>query len=631
MEESHVERRLAAILVADIAGYSRLMAEDEPATVAALKGHQAVVLPMVEAYGGRIQDTAGDGVLAEFKSVLQAVECAVAIQRTMVERNVGVSPSRQMRFRIGINFGDVMSDGARVYGDGLNIAARIQALAEPGGICVTALVREEVGARTNLAFEDLGEQDLKNIPRPVQVFRLRLDAQGEPEATPRIAPRRAKRPWRRPVLFGVLAVVLVSGLGLGVRLARHRGQPVERPRLSIAVLPFSNLSGDPSQDYFSDGLTEDLTTDLSRIEGVLVIARNTMQTYRGKAVDIRQLGRELGVRYILEGSVRRAEQQVRVNAQLINAETGAHLWAERFDRLIEDLFSLQSEVTGRIARTLNLQLKEAESQRATRGRPDTLEAVDYARKAWAELWNKPVSKGTNDQAFSYLEKALALDPNVPEIWTNLSYAHGRAAVRRWGPSRPESLQLAREAGERAVALDPRSADARYVLAGAVREQGDLDRALAEVETAVALNPNHAPAHAMIGAGWLLRGHPREALPYYDRAFRLSPRDPLRAIWHVWVGLAYMMLSDDLKALEEGKRAAANPKDYGGFCLQTATLALLGREAEARVALAVVQQLQPGYTVTRLKEDFRTRSADNPEFHRLFERLYDGLRKAGLPE
>jgi adenylate cyclase len=632
MDEAQVERRLAAILVADIAGYSRLMAEDEAATVAALKGHQAVVLPLVDAHGGRIQDTAGDGILAEFRSVQQAVECAIAIQRTMADRNAVVPLSRQMRFRIGVNHGDVMSDGARVYGDGLNIAARIQALAEPGGICVTALVREEVGARTSLAFADLGPQRLKNIPRPVQVFRVRLDDQGAPETTPPVIPRGAPRAWHRPVLIGVLAVALAGLLGLGVRLALYRAPSVDRPRLSIAVLPFSNLSRDPGQDYFSDGITEDLTTDLSRIEGAFVIARNTMQTYRGKAVDVRQLGRELGIRYVLEGSVQRAERQVRINAQLIDAETGAHLWAERFERVVEDLFALQAEVTGQIARALNLQLKEVESQRATRGRPDTLEAVDYARKAWAELWNKPQTKETNDQALAYLEKALALDPNVPEIWTNLAYVHGRAALFGWSASRSESRRLWREAAERAVALAPRSADAHYVLAGVLGGQGDFDRGCEESKTVVVLNPNHAPGHAQNGRiCWARRGRPQEALPYFERAFRLSPRDPLRAVWHRWVGQAYVMLGDDLKALEEGKRsAAANPQFFLAFSLQASTLALLGREAEARAALAALLQLQPDFTITRNKEHQFYRS-DHPEFHRLIERYYDGLRKAGLPE
>jgi TolB-like protein/class 3 adenylate cyclase/Tfp pilus assembly protein PilF len=626
MDESHVERRLAAILAADIAGYSRLMAEDEDATIATLKGHQAVILPMIAAYGGRIQDTAGDGILAEFRSVLQAVECAVAIQGTMAGRNADVPASRQMCYRIGINFGDVMYDGERVYGDGLNVAARVQELAEAGGICVTGLVHDEVDARASLAFADLGPQHLKNIPRLVRVFRVCLNDQGKSEGSVQAPPR----PWLRPLWIGLLTFVLASGVGLGLWRAIQYWQPSERPRLSIAVLPFSNLSGDPSQDYFSDGLTEDLTTDLSRIEGALVIARNTMQSYRGKTVDMRQLGRELGVRYILEGSVRRTEKQVRVNAQLIDAETGAHVWAERFDRVAEDLFSFQTEVTGQIARALNLQLKEAESQRATRGRPENLAAVDYARQAWAELWNKPPTRETNDQAFLYLEKALALDPQVPEIWTNLAYAHSREAALRWSPSRSDSLRLAREAGERAVALEPRSADAHYVLGFTVRLQGDIDRALTENETAIALNPNHAPARVGIGIAWVMRGRPQDALPYFEHAFRLSPRDPLSSGWHIWTGIAHMMLGDNRRALEESKRAAAvNPKSAGALTLQAASLALLGREDEARVALKVRQELgPPGLTLKTLREGT---PSDYPDYHRLMEKYYEGLRQAGLPE
>jgi TolB-like protein/Tfp pilus assembly protein PilF len=547
----------------------------------------------------------------------------------MAERNVAVPPGRQMHFRIGVNLGDVMYDGTRVYGDGLNVAARVQELAAPGGICVTAMVREEVGARSSLVFEDLGAQSLKNIPRPVRVFRIHDDERHEPGATLPVVWRGATRAWRRAVLISILVVACVGAFGLGVRLAIKREQPMDRPRLSIAVLPFNNLSGDPGQDYFSDGMTEDLTTDLSRIEGAFVIARNTMQSYRGKTVDIKQLGRELGVRYVLEGSVRRADRQVRVNAQLIDAETGAHLWAERFDRSAEDLFSFQTEVTGQIARTLHLQLKEAESQRVTRGRPEHLEAVDYARRAWAELWNKPPARETNDEAFVYLEKGLALDPQVPEVWTNLAYAYTRAAVARWSTSRSVSLQLARAAGERAVALDPRSADAHYVLGFAIRVQGDIDRALEEYETAVTLNPNHAPGHAGIGICWIMRGRPREALPYFDHAFRLSPRDPLRAGWHTWVGVAHMMLGDDRKALEQGKRSAgANPKSAGAFTLQAAALALLGREDEARAALATRLQIGPPTTITVIKEGS---PSDYPDYSRLMERYYEGLRQAGLPE
>lgn len=630
MDQTSVEPRLAAILMADIAGYSRLMAADEAATVATLKGHQAVVLPLIEAHGGRIQDMAGDGILAEFRSVMQAVECAVAFQRTMAARNAEVPPERQMHYRLGINFGDVMYDGLRVYGDGLNIAARVQELATPGGICVTALVHDEVETRTALAFEDLGVQRLKNIPRALRVFRVCLDR-------PQPATTLARRLWRgvhrelqRRTRWYVLAFLLAGGIGFGLWWAIQLGQTPERPRLSIAVLPFSNLSGNQAQDYVSDGLTEDLTTDLSRIEGALVIARNTMQSYRGKAVDVKQVGRELGVRYLLEGSLRLTGAQVRVNVQLLDAETGTHVWAEHFDRGAEDLFSFQSEVTGQIARALHLQLKEAENQRAIRGRPENLEAVDYARRAWAELWNKSPAKETNEQAFAYLEIALGLDAQIPEIWTNLSYAHTRAAVARWSASAAESLRLAREAGERAVALDPRSADAHYVLGFATRVQGDIDRAMEEMTTAVTLNPNHAPGRAGIGICWVMQGRPQEALPHFEQAFRLSPRDPLRSGWHTWMGIAHMMLGDDRKALEESKRsAAANPKSSGAYTLQAAALALLGREAEARSALAMRQQIgPPGLTLAGLRDNTRS---NYPEYGRLMERYYEGLRQAGVPE
>ena len=418
-----------------------------------------------------------------------------------------------------------------------------------------------------------------------------------------------------------------------VRQGTERPKARELPlpdKPSIAILPLTNMSGDPAQESFSDGLTEDLITDLSRNPGLFVIARNSTFAYKGRSVDVRKIAADLGVRYLLEGSVRRAEQQVRVTAQLIDAETGAHLWAERFDRGAADLLTLQAEVTGQIARMLNLELMEAESQRATRGRPDTLEAIDYARKAWAELWTKPMTQETNAQALADLEQALALDPTVPEIWTNRAVAYQRAAFL-WSPAREESLRLARDAAERAVTLDPRSADAHYVLGLMLRFQGDLDRLREESETVVALNPNHALGVAGLGIYRLLDGRPREALPYFERAFRLSPRDPQRAIWHLWVGLAYVMLGDDRKALEESKRsAAANPQYSPAFALQVSALALLGREAEARAALAVLQQLQPDVTITRNKEDRGYRVA-NPEFHCLIERYLDGLRKAGLPE
>jgi adenylate cyclase len=321
-------RRLAAIIAADIAGYSALMGADEARTVSDLKGHQAVVLPMVAEFGGRIIDTAGDGILAEFSSVVNAVECAVAIQRTMAERNTAIEPARRMQFRIGINLGDVIYDSERIFGDGINIAARLEGIAEPGGICVSAKVRDEIDGKMNFAYRDLGDRQLKNIARPVRAYSIRLDA----------APARPAAAQGAPPL-----------------------QPDDRP--SIAVLPFTNMSGDPEQEYFSDGISDDIITDLSKIGGLTVIARNSSFTYKGGAVDVRAVGRELAVRSVLEGSIRRAGQRVRITAQLIDTASGAHVWAERYDRDLTDIFAVQDDVTQRIVEALKVTLSPAENAR----------------------------------------------------------------------------------------------------------------------------------------------------------------------------------------------------------------------------------------------------------------------------
>jgi len=613
--------------------------------------------------------TAGDNAILIFDDAATMHQFAQVVQQETLEHNRSKSVELAKRwFRMGAATGTVLvlASERRIVGSTIARAIRLEAAAHRGQLVVDLptfdalpedLKRyyglEEVveGKRDELftvrrctladvpddssALGIQGERPRPQQPQsvqlhsPLQAFGSGEDHRGKLGPIPPVASRSTVRARYRPLLLGVFTLVLAVGLVFGIRLARDRGQPENRSRLSIAVLPFRNLSGDPSQDYVGDGLTEDLTTDLSRIDGAFVIAGNTMQFYRGKEVDIRQVGRELGVRYLLEGSIQRAERLVRVTAQLIDTETGAHVWAKRFDRGAEDLLALHADVTRPIARALHRQLKEAESPRTMHARPDTLEAIAYTRKAWTELWTKPQTKATNEQALAYLEQARALDPNVPEMWANLAYAQGRAAASRWSPSPPESLRLAREAGERAVALNPRSAAAHYALGFALRYQADIDRALAEFETAVALNPNHAAAHMQIGVCWMMRGRPREALLSFDRAFRLSPRESQRAVWHTYVGQAYVMLGEDLKALGEGKQAAeANPKLPGAFGLQSTALALLGREAEARAAVAMLQQVAPGLTVTGVKGLFRS---DNLEYNRLMERYYDGLRKAGLPE
>ena len=360
-------RRLAAILAADIAGYSALMGSDEARTVSDLKGHQAVVLPMVGEFGGRVIDTAGDGILAEFPSVLNAVECAVAIQRKMVERNAAIEPQRRMEFRIGINLGDVIYDNDRIFGDGVNVAARLEGIAEPGSICVSGKVHEEIRAKIGLPYEDLGDKQLKNIAEPVRVYGIRLDR----------APRRT-----------VLALP-------------------DKP--SIAVLPFQNMSGDPEQEYFSDGMTEDLITDLSKVSGLFVIARNSSFAYKGRSVKVQEIGRDLGVRFVLEGSVRKAGNRVRITAQLIDSGSGGHLWAERFDRDLTDIFSTQDEVVEKIVGMLAVTLTRGEEQRLHRRGTGNVEAY----KSWLRA-RELLTRGTREsvaQSRVMYRRAIEIDLN----------------------------------------------------------------------------------------------------------------------------------------------------------------------------------------------------------------------------
>src|SRR5258706_2004962 len=368
---NRVERRLSAILAADVVGYSRLTGLDEVGTIRILREHRAVTDALVAKHGGRIVKTTGDGVLLEFPSVVDAVECAVAVQAVMAERNDGVAEDRQMLLRMGINLGDILIQGDDILGDGVNIAARLESIAEPGGICISSSAYDQVRCKVAVEFADLGEQSLKNITRPVRAY-----------------------------------AVVLNGLGSG-KAAGATPKRVSAPRLSIVVLPFANLGGDPEQDYFVDGITESLTTDLSRISGSFVIARNTAFTFKGKAIDVQKLGRELNVRYVLEGSVQRGGNRLRVNVQLIDVETGNHLWAERFEKPVTDLFDMQDEIVSRLANTLDAQLIEAEARRAERSlRPDATDLI-FQGRAW---FNKGMSAEHMAQARAFFERALMLDP-----------------------------------------------------------------------------------------------------------------------------------------------------------------------------------------------------------------------------
>src|SRR5262245_33636268 len=486
-EKAKVPRRLAAILAADIAGYSALMGANEAATVRDLKAHQAVVLPIVTEHGGRIIDTAGDGILAEFPSVVSAVECAVAIQRIMAQRNADVEEKRRLRFRIGINQGDVVFDDARSYGEGGNVASRLEGIAKPGGNCIARKVYEDIIGKIELAFVDAGEQQLKNIAQPVRVYRI----SGEQLAAPRATARPALALPDKP---------------------------------SIAVLPFKNLSGDPEQEYFADGMVEDITAGLSRIRWLFVIARDSSFAYKGKSVDVKQVGRELGVRYLLEGSVRKSTNRVRIAGQLIDATSGAHLWADRFEGAIEDVFELQDQVTAKVVGAIAPRLEQAEIERARRKPTESLDAYDCYLRGLANSYK--LTREANEEALLLYYRAIELDPDFS---TAYAAAAGCFSMRKgigWVIDREKEIAEAGRLARRAVQLGKDDATALwlagYVLAHVVKE---LDDAAAFLDRALLINPNLAVGWSASGWTKVWLGEPDRAIERFARAMRLSPIDP----------------------------------------------------------------------------------------------------------
>ena len=633
-EESVINRRLAAILAADIAGYSRLMHADELATVRDLKAHQSVILPLIGRHGGRIIDTAGDGILAEFPSVIGATECAVELQTVMAERNERVPETRRMLFRIGINLGDVIHDESRIYGDGINIAARLEALAEPGGVLVSSTVYDHVRGKLPITFADAGERQLKNIEQPVRTYRVLIPGVA---FTPRAAPlsRTTTADRRRWVVPGVAAALLVLLAGAGAWWMSPRFFPGQRadgteaPRLSIVVLPFSNLSGDPSQDYFADGVTEDLTTDLSRLAGSFVISRNTAFTFKGKAVDARQLGRELKVRYVLEGSVRRMARTVRVNAQLIDAGTGAHLWAEQMDVDQGTLATSQDNfgIASRLAKTLSVELVNVEGRRAPQANPD---AVDLTMRGWSIL-NAAPQQDEAKKSVTVFEDALRIDPDNSQARVGLAHALTLIHRNRWDPERALILARADEAVTRAIALSPNYAHAHYVKAEVLALSGRFDAALATYDRAIALDPNHAAAYVARGRSLIAIGRAAETVAPVEKAIRLSPRDPDLFIWYYVLCHAYTHLARDAQAIEWCLKSTATGKSFWGAWTDLASAyAWRGQKAEAAAAVAELLKVRPGFTVQKLAQDGAGYS-DNLTFRKEFERIVEGARKAGLPE
>ena len=632
-----IQRRLAAILAGDVVGYSRLMGTDEVGTLSALKAHRTQSIdPKLARHTGRVVKTTGDGILIEFPSVVDAVQCAVEIQDDMRARNTDVAPEKRIEFRIGINVGDVIIEGEDVFGDGVNIAARLEQLAEPGGICISRAAYEQVRDKLSFKFQDCGQQTVKNIARPIRVYRFAAEGVTVAPLAPAPSAGPTQRPRRRLAAIAAAALLLVAGaagawltLPVFTSLGADRPPSLGTPRLSIAVLPFANLSGDKEQDYLADALTEDLTSDLSRISGSFVISSSTAATYKGQQADVKRIAREFNVRYVLQGNLRRAGRGMQVNVLLIEGETGQQVWSERYEKAAGDMYTFQNEVTGRIARALNLELKDAVSRQAARGRARNLEAEDYAVRAWAELWTKPQSRATNDEALAYVAKALALDASNSEALAVAAYAHARASSYGWSTSRAESIRLGIAAGEKAVSIDPKNADAFYALGFLYTASGDIPKSQELMRQCMALNRNHAPAYFYYGQNLIRLDRARDAIPWIERAFALSPRDPLGSVWHGAIARARISAGEDELAIEAARKGIAANRDHAhNYAVLAGALSHLGCSEEAKAALGEFLRVQPGITVRRYRT---TLTSDVQPGIKAYERLLAGLRKAGMPE
>ena len=588
MADTRINRKLAAILAADVVGYSRLMGADEAGTLAALKRHRETTFdPAVVAHNGRIVKLIGDGTIVEFGSVVDAVNCALAVQRAGASLPDATAHQPTIVLRIGINLGDVIIENDDIYGDGVNIAARLEPLAEPGGICISSIVHESVGNRIDVRFEDGGDISVKNIDRPIRVWKW------HPGKTDVAADRSN---------------------------AANAVPYVETP--SIAVLPFTNMSGDPEQEYFSDGISEDVITDLSKIAGLMVISRNSSFTYKGRLVDVRAVGRDLGVRSVLEGSIRRAGNRVRITAQLIDATSGAHLWADRYDRDLTDIFAVQDDVTRRIVDALKVTLSPAEKARLADSGTPNIDAYDCYLRGRELLAVHPTNRERFEQSTKLFMRALDLDPSYSQAYAGLSMAYNLDYQNRWSDNPDISLRLAKHNAEQAIEKNPKEPLARLVATWAAIFEKDLDRAKSEVDIALSLNPNFASAYASLGSICSYAGQPLEAIPMLERATRLDPA--FRRQHLHFLGMAYLLAGKyETAAALLRERILLMPETDFSRVLLASALGHLGDGDEARRIWNELKEINPKYSFS---EHFARQPFQKGEDVR---RIAEGLAKAGL--
>ncbi len=630
MTEESVDRRLAAILMADVVGYSSLMEVDEAGTLASLKAcRREIIDPAIDRHQGRIVKTTGDGMLVEFSSVIEAVGCAVEVQRAMAARNQTVADNWRIVFRIGVNLGDIIVDGNDIYGDGVNVAARLESLAEPGGISVRREVRNHVGNKLSIAFEDMGEVEVKNIARPIHVFNVLLESNAAGGAAD---PVRASRKFSRLSLALIAIVAALSIIAVAVVSWKPWWSDVETAdparmafplpnRPSIAVLPFDNLSGDTDQDFLADGLTEEIITTLAKSPNLFVIARNSTFAYKDKTVDAGQVAEEQGVRYVLRGSIQLSGERIRINIQLIDALVGQHVWADIYDRQLGDIFALQDDITQKILIALEVELTQGEEVRLMHSRAPKLEAFLYLQKSRIHYYR--FNKEDNAIARDLAMKAVEISPEYPDAWEWLGWYRFNDYRFAWSRDRNESFLLAEEAADIAFDLDATVAGVNGLLGALSLYRGEYEEAISHYRRAVELAPSNA---IMIGGlAWVLcyGGYPEEAIPLLQQAMRLSPNYPA---WMVGtLGLAYMMTGDHPNAIAANEQLIERKSLLQfGYSRLAAIYATLGDNEKAEAYAAELLKIKPDFSIAKWSKILIYRDKEFLDWE------LNALRAAGLP-
>jgi len=626
MIEERVKRKISAIFSADVEGYSRLMGDDEVATVRTLENYRNVMADLIEQHRGRVVDSPGDNLLAEFTSVVDAVQCAVEIQQILKAKNAELPENRRMQFRIGVNLGDVIEEGERIYGDGVNIAARIEGLAEGGGICVSGSAYEQIENKLALGYEYLGEHAVKNIAKPVRVYKVPMELGARKEK------KAGVKQWKK-VAVAAAAVIIIGAGAFAIWNFYFRPPPIEPASVekmafplpdkpSIAVLPFTNMSDDPKQEYFSDGLTEEIITALSKVPKLFVIARNSSFTYKGKPVKVQQVAEELGVRYVLEGSVRKAKDRVRITAQLVDATTGKHLWAEKYDRDLKDIFALQDEIMMKVIAALQVKLTEGEQALIVAGGTENFEA--YAKFLQGIEYAKRFNRDGNLLARKMAEEAIALDPNYPRGYRLLATTHWLDVRLGISTSPRKSLAKAAELYQKVIAMDSSEAVAHGFLGMVYTLMRQHEKGIAEAAKAVTLNPNAADAQAFLGFILHFNGRHKEAIEAIKKAIRLNPFPPNWYFQQLGSACCHAGMYEEAIAAYK-KALRVSPDNLLAHLLLAAAYSLSGLEEEARAEAAEVLRINPKFS---LKHSAKGQPYKNQADTELF---VNALRKPGLPE